>query len=56
MKSDASTQTEHRQESTMINLEPTNNIEAKIDNKKSDDQMHQFIESVETEDYVDHSR
>ncbi len=49
MKSDASTQTEHGQGPTMINSEPTLNVEAEIDNKKSDEQMHQFVKSVETE-------
>jgi hypothetical protein len=33
--------------------EPTIKIESEIDNKKSDDEMHQFIESVETENLVD---
>jgi hypothetical protein len=33
--------------------EPIINTESKIDNKKSDDEMHQFIESVETEIFVD---
>jgi hypothetical protein len=33
--------------------EPTINIESEIDNKKSDDEMHQVIESVETENFVD---
>jgi len=46
MKSEGSMQTEHRQE-------PTTDIEFEIDNKKSDDQMHQIIESVETENHVD---
>ena len=41
------------QEPTMINSEPTINIESEIDNKKSDEQMHQIIESIETENYVD---
>ena len=41
------------QESTMIKLEPANNIETEIDNKKSDEQSHQFIESAETENPVD---
>lgn len=31
---------------------PPINIESEIDNKKSDDEMHQFIESVETENYA----
>jgi hypothetical protein len=33
--------------------EPEINIKSEIDNKKSDDEMHQFIESVETEIFVD---
>ncbi len=33
--------------------EPTINIESEIDNKKSDDEMHQLIELVETEKIVD---
>ncbi len=33
--------------------EPTINIDSEIDNKKSDDEMHQFIESIETENFVD---
>ena len=41
------------QEPTMINSEPTINIESEIDNKKSDEQMHQIIESIETENFVD---
>ncbi len=41
------------QEPTPINSEPTINIEVKIDYEKSDEQLHQFIESVETENYVD---
>ncbi len=41
------------QEPTMINSEPTINIESEIDNKKSDEQMHQIIESDETENSVD---
>ena len=32
--------------------ESTINIKSEIDNKKSDDEMHQFIESVETEIYA----
>jgi len=40
------------QEPTIINSEPTINIESEIDNKKSDEQMHQIIESIETENYV----
>ena len=39
-----------RQEPT---LGPTNNIESKLDNRKSDDEMHHFLESVETESFVD---
>ena len=41
------------QEPTMTNSEQTINIESEIDNKKSDEQMHQIIELVETENYVD---
>ena len=33
--------------------EPAINIDSEIDNKKSDDEMHQFIESIETENFVD---
>ena len=46
IKSDTSTQIEDGQE-------PANNIETEIDNKKSDEQSHQFIESAETESTVD---
>jgi hypothetical protein len=41
------------QEPTMINSEPTINIESEIDNKKSDEQMHQIVKSIETENSVD---
>ena len=41
------------QDGFMDGQEPTINIESEIDNKKSDDDMHQFIESVETENFVD---
>ena len=37
----------------MINSEPTINIESEIDNKKSDEQMRQIVESIEAESYVD---
>jgi hypothetical protein len=37
----------------MNNSEQTINIESEIDNKKSDEQMHQIIESIETENPVD---
>jgi len=43
------------QEPTMSDSEQTINIESEIDNKKSDEQMHQIIESIETENYVDDS-
>ncbi len=33
----------------LIKSEPTINIEVKIDCEKSDEKLHQFIESVETE-------
>ncbi len=33
--------------------EPTTNIKTIVDNKKSDEQMHQIAESIETENYVD---
>ena len=41
------------QEPTPINSEPTIKIEVQIDDEKSDEQSHQFIESVETENYID---
>ena len=41
------------QEPTMINSEQTINIESEIDNKKSNELMHQIIESIETENFVD---
>ncbi len=37
----------------MIKSEQTINIESEIDNKKTDEQMHQIIESIETENSVD---
>ena len=37
----------------MDGQEPTTIIDPEIDNKKSDEQSHQFIESVETENPVD---
>ena len=40
------------QEPTMIsNFEPAINIEYKIDNKKSNEQMHQIVKSIETENH-----
>lgn len=33
------------------NLEPAINIEYKIDNKKSNEQMHQIVKSIETENH-----
>ena len=41
------------QEQTPMKSESTINIESEIDNKKSDDEMHRFIKSVETENSVD---
>jgi DNA gyrase/topoisomerase IV subunit B len=41
------------QDLTPINSEPTIIIEVQIDDEKLDEQSHQFIESVETEKYVD---
>ena len=41
------------QDDFMDGQEPTTNIEPEIENKISDEQSHQFIESVETENPVD---
>ena len=41
------------QDDFMDGQEPTTNIEPEIDNKISDEQSHQFIESVETKNPVD---
>ena len=41
------------QDDSMDGQEPTINIESEIDNKKSDEQMHQIVKSIETENSVD---